>query len=440
VLRQWLARWGRRATRRPGLTGFTVGVAAGAALAVLVTQVIVPGLRREGLETGGELVILSGTDDGSGGQREQLIDKWNRLGGGRPKARIEVVQGDTNRQRAEMLRRAQGNGEPVDIYNLDVIDMAEFRKFGYIRPLDESRVTEIEGFLPNPMRTCRDANGQLWALPFHTDAALLYYRDDLGLPPEPANSLAALDDAIKMLSLQGKSLSAGFAGQLDDYEGLTVNAIEAIWAAGGSVVDSDGNVTVDSELARKGLKWLAQGLRSGNPQLILPAARGYDEAETAQAFADGKVAFMRNWPVWYNRLKDETGKPKLPYKVKPLPGPSVLGGRNLAVAATSPRPRAAQALIDFLTGPLSQQILFERGGFPATRLIVYQDKGIHERYEYADQLLAAINGADLRPETAYYDKFSQVFRQGVQHAMDNGGELPAGFADTLADALKGISH
>jgi multiple sugar transport system substrate-binding protein len=35
---------------------------------------------------------------------------------------------------------------------------------------------------------------------------------------------------------------AGYVGQLADYEGLTVTALEAIWGAGGEVVDDKGRV------------------------------------------------------------------------------------------------------------------------------------------------------------------------------------------------------
>ncbi|GIH06107.1 hypothetical protein Rhe02_41740 [Rhizocola hellebori] len=296
------AAW-QAARRGWGWTGFLAGVAAGTALTVLAIQIVVPQLAGTGWEPG-ELVILSGKDESTGGQRDQLIGRWNAMGGGRPRARLEIVDGDTNRQRAEMVKRAQGDGVRVDIYNLDVILMEEFRRFKYIRRLDDHLVTDRGSFLRNPLRTCEDSSGKLWALPFNTDAGLLYYRDDLTGPAATLNSLPALGAAIGKVLDSGASLSAGYAGQLKEYEGLTVNALEAIWAAGGQVVDGNGNVVIDSPQARDGLKWLAAGLRLGKPQIILPESRGFDERNTAEAFAAGQIAFMRNWPVWHNWLKE----------------------------------------------------------------------------------------------------------------------------------------
>ncbi|MFD0823257.1 extracellular solute-binding protein, partial [Micromonospora zhanjiangensis] len=224
--------------RHPGRTGFVAGLAVGAVVAILVAVVLpVLLLDRAGPEPG-TLVILSGTDDGYGGQRQALIDQWNALGD-RPRAEIVPVTGGTDAERDEMLVRAQAGGGDVDIYNLDVPRMAEFVDAGYLRPLDEDRLTDLDGFLENPLNSCRRA-GRLWALPFNTDAGLLYYRADLVPAAEPPSSWPGI------VSWTEKALAgpppkppvgggpaapapvAGYTGQFADYEGLTVNALEAI--------------------------------------------------------------------------------------------------------------------------------------------------------------------------------------------------------------------
>ena len=434
VNRGWLG-------RHAGVAGFVAGAGAGILATVVIIVYVVPALRPGPRWEPGTLVILSGTDEGFGGQRQSLIDQWNALPD-RPDAEIIPIAGGTTAQRAEMVNYAQAGGRGVDIYNLDVTLIAEFADFGYLRSLDEATV-DFDGFLPGPLRTCRRGD-RLWALPVNTDAALLYYRTDL-VPAGPApTSWAGITNTIETVFTARRTderLVAGYAGQLRDYEGLTVNAIEAIWAAGGEVVDDSGDVVVDSPEAREGLRRLASGLSAGNPQLVLPDSREHDESGSTQAFRDGRVVFMRNWPVAYRSLLagGESSAPAVPFNVARIPGRSVLGGQNLAVAATSDQPRAAQELIQFLTGPRSQQILFERGGFAATREVVYSDPAVRANFPYAGALLDAIQQADLRPVTPYYALFSEVFRQGVRQALTNGGELPPGFANRLANALKGIT-
>ena len=259
--------------RRSGRSGLVAGIVLGVVGTLLVSMCAVPALRTPQRWEPGRLVILSGTDDGFGDQRQALIDQWNALED-RPDAEIRTISGGTTAQRAEMVEQAQAGGRDIDIYNLDVTLIAEFADFDYIRSLDETLV-DSDGFLRGPLETCKRA-GKLWALPFNTDAALLYYRTDLVKSEPPPTSWAGITNAIEEVfadpGRQHDGLVAGYAGQLADYEGLTVNAIEAIWAAGGEVVDGKGTVVVDTPEAREGLRRLASGLAigqsSGDPSWV----------------------------------------------------------------------------------------------------------------------------------------------------------------------------
>jgi multiple sugar transport system substrate-binding protein len=320
---------------------------------------------------------------------------------------------------------------------------AEFASAGYIRPLDEDGL-DPTGFLKSPLGTCRYKDS-LWALPFNTDAGLLYYRTPLVAKPPTTwpQLVATAQDVLSRPIPSGPKPIAGYAGQLGDYDGLTVNALEAIWAAGGDVVDGHGNVVIDTPEAQAGLARLASGLAESTPQVILPDSTQFDETATTQAFGEGKVLFMRNWPVAHRALDPPTGSdtaPAVPFQVAKLPGPSVLGGQNLAIAKDSGHPRAAQKLIEFLTSERSQQILFERGGFAATREIVYRDATVQKLYRYAPTLLDAIRSARSRPITPHYTQFSETFRQIVRQALADGGQLPDDAVPRLEGALQGYKR
>jgi multiple sugar transport system substrate-binding protein len=412
------------------------GLVLGVVLMLVVDNLVAPALGGDsGSLEPGRLVILSGKDQSPTGERKKLIDQWNGL---HPDNQAEIVElpDVADAQHSEMVARAQAGGGDVDIYNLDLTWTAEFAEAEYLRPLTG---VDTEGFLDKPLASCR-YEGELWGLPFNSDAGLLYYRDDL-IPQPPSTVDKMTVEAAKVVDAKADpNLLAAYTGQLLDYEGLTVNADEAIWAAGGDVVDGD-DVVVDSEEARKGLAWLADGLHREDPAIILAKSTSYDELGSTQAFREGKVLFMRNWPVAYRSLEKTVpaaeGKPTISFKVKELPGPSALGGQNLAISAKSAKPRAARKLIEFLTSPRSQQLLFERGGFAATRAIVYQDPQIDTKYKYAALLRKAIEGARLRPITPHYVRFSAVFREGVQYALDHDGKVPDDFKDTLTKALRG---
>lgn len=421
---------------RRGRAGLIAGTAAGLVTGVALT-IAVPMLVRDdgGLEPG-ELVIMSSIDESKDGQRQRLLNQWNDIHGDTNPARIAQVNRDPAKAHGEMLDAPSD----VDILNLDVTWTAEFAAADRVRPLIDADLT---GFLEEPLRTCK-YQGSLYALPFNTDAGLLYYRTFQrggSVWPEPPTtwddvasaSTRAFDERLE------PKMEAGYAAQLDpNSEILTVAALEAIWSAGGDVVDENGNVVIDSDAAENGLRRLSDGLTGKRP-VILPDSRTFDEKKSMKAFGDGRVVAMRNWPVAYRDLQPLTLSNKaFQYAVTTVPGKtSVLGGQNLAISASSKQPKAAQALIEFLTGERSQQILFEHGGLAATRQIVYNDENVLSNFPYATTLLEAIRRARPRPVTPHYTEFSAEFRRVVTEAWSNDGEITPAQAQRLTNALQG---
>lgn len=421
-----IGRW-----RRHHALSFVLGAVLGVVATLIATYLVGIAEDNSALE-GGELVILSDLDQSAGRQRHELIKQWNAT---HPQnsARIIELPAQANAAHSELVARAQSGRADVDIYNLDAPWTAEFANAGYIRPLDESTIDRSE-FLPKPIETCV-YEGKLWALPFNTDAGLLYYRTDL-VPEPPGNWPQLVRDAQEVLADPDHDprLQAGYAGQLASYEGLTVNALEAIQAAApGRDVVRNGKVTVDLADIKAGIDQLRRH------DIVLSESLTYDEQQSTQAFRDHKVLFMRNWPVAYRDLNPPTDtgstSPAVSFDVAPLPGDSVLGGQNLAIAANSTKPRAAQALIKFLTDARSQQILFERGGFAATRAIVYQDAAVRARYPYVQTLLVALQNARPRPVTPCYSTFSETFQTTIHQALSDEQPLPNNFVGTLESAL-----
>ncbi|KOV85048.1 hypothetical protein ADL03_12070 [Nocardia sp. NRRL S-836] len=411
-----------------------MGMAVGIVLTILFTNGVQPLFRESTAWEKGKLVVLSGRDQ-SDGQRRALINQWNAEHPEHP-AEIVELSTEADGQRSEMVARAKEKSENADVYNLDVMWTAEFAQSGYLRPLSG---VDTSGFLKQPLESCRYQN-VLWALPFNTDAGLLFYRKDL-VQEAPLELEDITTTATRTLrAAQDARLQAGYTGQFADYEGMTVNALELIWAEKGNVVDENGKVVIDNDRTRRALRWLADGLKGDKP-IVLQDARVENEPLSTQAFRDGKVVFMRNWPLAHRVLTgnqaESEGRPRLDFTVAQLPGPSVLGGQNLAISSKSSKPRAAQALIEFLTGPRSQQLLFERGGLAATRGIVYQDSRIATEHPYARTLLKAIENARLRPITPYYSRFSDEFRGVVQYAIDHDGALPSDAEERLTAALQG---
>jgi multiple sugar transport system substrate-binding protein len=428
---------GRSAAVRRRLLSWPGGLVIGVCVSLLAVALVSAGGRHDPAESG-RLVIMSGRDESVNHQRQRLIDSWNAEHPDN-QAIIRSLPSSADQQHSTMVANAQAGGGAVDIYNLDITWVPEFAAAHYIRPLDSVPKAD---FLAGPWETGSYA-GHQYAIPFNTDVGLLYYRTDLLdaksvpkiLPPDTSYATQLLGE--------DPNLQAAYAGQLVD-EGLTINAIEAIRSAGGDVVDGKGNVVLDSPAAGDGLRRLARAVKK------LPGGRraelGGTENENTAAFIGCQVALMRNWPVHYGKIAGSAreqpaerpcGDVSRKFAVTELPFPSVLGGQDLAIAADSTKPRAAQQLIDFLTAQESQKSLFTSGGFAPVRDSVLNDSEVKRGQPYANALLAALKSARPRPKTPHYALFSAVFRAAVQYALEHDGALPDRVVPQLADALNG---
>lgn len=397
------------------------------------------------------LVILSGRDDSAGGQRQFLINKWNQENPNN-QARIEELSGSADQQRNEMVKRAQDADSDIDIYNLDVTWTAEFAENDYIRPLPE---VDTDDLLPGPLDTCRYekkldgipfSGEDLYALPFNTDAGLLYYRVDPDSSDDPAplrfDDWSTMTGEINRIFEKGNRNPAlyGYTAQLDNYEGLTVNILETIYHLGGNIeVDKNGDLQFNFRDVERAVDRLRP--RTGD-HVILPESLDYDEQRSTDAMRDGKVLFMRNWPLAYRRLNTETDADTEPtdrsFAVTQLFRGSILGGQNLAISRHSAKPEKAIELIEFLTNPESQKLLFEQGGFAPTRQSVY-DKASTPADPFDNQILSnAVNIAVSRPQGPCYWHFSEIFHNTVTTALRTGKSIPDGekFIKRLNSALK----
>ena len=95
--------------------------------------------------------------------------------------------------------------------------------------------------------------GKLVAIPFFTDAGLLYYRTDLlekyGFknPPNTWSELTQMAQTIQAGERSNDKDFYGFLFQGSAYEGLTCNGLEWLASSGaGNIVESDGKVLPES--------------------------------------------------------------------------------------------------------------------------------------------------------------------------------------------------
>jgi multiple sugar transport system substrate-binding protein len=372
------------------------------------------------------------------GMYRELTDWWNQheaLVTGIT-MRLEVIDGGSATvDHSEMLGAAQAGDGRYDIYNLDGQWVPEFAAAGYIRLLDGH--LDTSGFLRQPLASGRDTAGRLYAAPFTTDVGLLYYRTDLVPRARSLGTFGAVMQAASKASAKDPEITQGYAGQFAEYEGLTVNLLEIIRGYEKDAIGPDGTIR-DPAAVAVGLQQLVDQVGQGGQ--IPGSELSATEAQSFTAFATGKAVFMRNWPIYYNRIATSAlpGSSQVArhFDVAPLPFPSVLGGQDLAISTASPHPAEALQVIRFLTSAQAERCLFAVGGFPATRQDAYAEGGAlptgyqapgyqavtgpplcgtqpGQQLNIGQTILDGINKAIPRPVTPYYTEFSTLLQDQV---------------------------
>ena len=226
------------------------------------------------------------------------------------------------------------------------------------------------------------------------------------------------------------------------YEGLTVNAAEAINAAGGTIVGPDGKTpTVDSAQAAKGLSFLADGFKQG---YIPKEAITYKEEEGRRAFMSGKLLFLRNWPYVYTLASesDPANKIKGKFDVVPLPGftgagSSSLGGINLAVSAYSKKQQSAVEFLKLASTQEQMKTMSTLSGEPPAWADLYQDPDMVKKFPYLPTLKEGLLQAKPRPVTPYYQEVTTAIQEEAYAALQ-GQKAPDQAVNDLTTKLNQI--
>jgi multiple sugar transport system substrate-binding protein len=366
----------------------------------------------------GPITFATGKDDA--GFFTALIRPWN-VAHPDQQVRLILLPETANGQLAQLTANLQAASPVYDVIDMDVVWTAQFASAGWIIPLDAS-MFPLAGFLRPAVDTAM-YDAHLWAVPYYSNADLLYYRKDIlaKAGKQPPRTWAQLADLAKTVA--PRYGLAGYAGQFAPYEGLTVNFAEAVQSAGGSILSPGGTtVTVDSPQAATGLEFLVNGLRAG---WITKSSLGYAEESSAAEFESGKLLFLNNWPFIYSQASQPGPGNKVAGKfgVAPLPGlhgpgSSSLGGANLAVSAYSQHQRTALRFIQYLTSlPEEKQLLID-SGFPPVWTRLYSDPAMVRRFPYLPVVKRAILSARPRPSITGYGQASLAISSAVFQALN----------------------
>jgi trehalose/maltose transport system substrate-binding protein len=347
------------------------------------------------------------------------------------------------------LQLFEAQSSEGDVFQIDVIwpgDLAEHF-------IDLNTMTDSEGrtgaeiaeeHFPAIVEN-NTVDGALIGIPWFTDAGLLYYRSDLldkyGLePPQTWDDMEAAAQTIQDGERdEGNEDFWGFVWQGNAYEGLTCDALEWIASAGGgSIIESDGTITINNEAAIGIVDQAAGWVGSISP----PGVTSYGEEDARNVWQAGNAAFMRNWPYAYSLGNADDSPIQGLFDVSPLPGATAgetaatLGGWQLAVSKYSAHPEEAAKLAFFMASAEQQKIRAVEYSLNPTIESLYDDQEVIDANPFFASLGDVFTNAVARPSTVTapnYSDVSSMFFNSVHSVLTAGNDAEDAFAELELD-------
>ncbi|WP_404426015.1 ABC transporter substrate-binding protein [Thalassospira australica] len=371
---------------------------------------------------------------------QEGVDAWAKQTGNEV-AVISTPNSTTERLALYQQILAAGSSD-IDVFQIDVIwpgilgnhfiDLGEYMA-------DEAK-KHFEAIVTN-----NTFDNRLVAMPWFTDAGVLYYRKDLlekygESVPETWEQLTKTAQKIQEGERKaGNDKMWGHVFQGRAYEGLTCNALEWVVSFnGGSVVEPDGDISINNDQAKKAIETASSWIGTISPEGVL----GYAEEEARGVFQSGNSVFMRNWPyAWAlansadSPVKGKVGVAALPKGDEDGRSAAALGGWQLSVSKYSENPELAADLVKFLTSYEEQKRRAINGSYNPTIADLYKDEEVLSANPFFGDLYETFTSAAPRPSTVTGSKYNQVsseFWQAV-HASLSGSQ-------TVDQAISGLDR
>jgi len=354
-----------------------------------------------------------------------VVDGFNKAN---PDANAKLLElpEDAGEQRRLQIQRLQAESAECDVLGTDVIWTAEYAAQNWLLDVSDFMSQNGDKFIKSTVDTT-EYEGKNYAVPFNSNAGFIYYRsDEVNEAPKDWETL--YEEAAK---------GNGVVYQGFRYEGLTVNFLELVYSAGGSVLSEDGKeATADSPEVTDALAFMADGIKNGAAP---KAVTTYKEEESRRAFESGNATFMRNWPYAYALGKDS--KIADQFDISTFPGykgnegAGVLGGYNLAISSFSKNPEGSLAFIEFATDTPQQKLMATEASLPPTLSEVYDDPAVKKAMPFAEELRTAIEQAQPRPVSPVYPQISEAIYNNVYAALQ-GDMSPDEAASKMNDEIQ----
>lgn len=391
---------------------FAAGVALTGAIALVVTgcagsggpaEVESSGLGDIPTDTSGTVRILMENVPDTDIVKD-LVTEFNTV---YPDITVDIESLTFDQMRDKLVSSFQSPDPAYDLIVADNPWMVDFSAAGFLEPLDD-RIDSTTDYDADdfftPLTDITTVDGVRYGVPFYNYAlGYLYNTADYeaaGL--EVPTTLDELVDDVTALSTPEHS---GIAMQPQRGYKIFEEWANWLFAAGGSIYDDEGNITLDTPEAKTALEAYITAYENAAPENSLNWA--FDEAFRSVSSGEAASMISYNWNLpALNDPEGASGDLAGKFKLAPMPGgKQVLGSWSWAIPSNSGDPDAAWAFASWITSKATDVERVAAGGAAIRQSTLEDPTVLEDGY-----------GAD------YYDAVKQILSDAAPLSQGAGGE------------------
>lgn len=345
-----------------------------------------------------------------------------------PKIHINLVElPDNTNEKFDIIssKLALKDGS-IDILDSDVTWPSIFVKAGWVAPLDAYFTEEeLSAYFTSAIDSAR-VNKHLYGIPYRFDSGLIFYRKDLleqyGF--QAPTSFEALIATSKAIQAQENGLY-GYAGSWKNFEGLTCNFLELLWASGGELISDEVDpsiVHIDPKAGYKALKLMSDLIDTHH--LTPENATGFSSGDLRKNFTEGHLLFIRDWPAGWavinaddSPVKGKVGAMPMVSISEPKSSPGTYGGWQYMISNHSRHKLEAVKFLKFMTQATEQRKAFENFSYLPTRIQLYNDETLSQKMPFVKSMVSYFNEAKTRPRSPHYDEITLIIQNEVHKTL-----------------------
>ncbi|MFO8065350.1 MAG: ABC transporter substrate-binding protein [Spirochaetia bacterium] len=359
---------------------------------------------------------------------------------------LRALPGTSGEQLDFYTTRFAAEASTPDTIHMDIVWPATFAGAEWALPLDDYVDESTKDEYLDSYIDALTVDGELVGLPGDADGLMFWYRTDLldkyGFDGPPETWSELVEQAQTILEGEDDSNLQGITFQGANIEGMLANYLTFLWGNGGSVLDDDGNVVIDSEESVEALEFMIDLYEEHDVASDGVVTTGTDDSRVV--FQDGRAIFMLNWTYVWGQLNSDDSEVAGNVDVSTPPAfeghdPSIaLGGFQFGVNANSNNPELAVEVIQELSSFEGQkEAAMVRGDMP-TMKSVYEDEEVIEENPFFEKVREILATGKSRPKSPNYGEVSEAIRNQLSAAL--GGEKSAEEAlSDAADALEDMT-